>query len=60
MAARDEKQLQQELRQCEDTIQWYQKILENPGVSQSAKDAARDMLRQADRAKQEILSRLQG
>ena len=60
MAARDEKQLQQELRQCEDTIQWYQKILENPGVSQSAKDAARDMLRQAERAKQEILSRLQG
>ena len=41
-------------------IQWYQKILENPGVSQSAKDAARDMLKQAERAKREILSKLQG
>ena len=37
MTARDEKQLQQELQQCEDTIQWYRKILDNPGVSQSAK-----------------------
>ena len=60
MTARDEKQLQQELLQCEDTIQWYQKILSNPGVSQSAKDAAKDMLRQAERAKREILSKLQG
>ena len=60
MATRDEKQLQQELLRCEDTIQWYQKILENPGVSQSAKDAARDMLKQAERAKREILSKLQG
>lgn len=60
MTARDEKQLQQELLQCEDTIQWYRKILDNPGVSQSAKDAARDMLKQAERAKREILSKLQG
>ena len=60
MIARDEKQLQQELLRCEDTIQWYQKILLNPGVSQSAKDAAKDMLRQAERAKREILSKLQG
>ena len=60
MTARDEKQLQQELLQCEDTIQWYQKILSNPGVSQSAKDAAKDMLRQAERAKREIQSKLQG
>ena len=60
MTARDEKQLQQELQQCEDTIQWYRKILANPGVSQSAKDAAKDMLRQAERAKREILSKLQG
>ena len=60
MTARDEKQLQQELQQCEDTIQWYRKILANPGVSQSAKDAARDMLKQAERAKREILSKLQG
>ena len=57
---RDEKQLRQELLRCEDTIQWYQKILDNPGVSQSAKDAARDMLKQAERAKRELLSRLQG
>ena len=60
MTIRDEKQLRQELLQCEDTIQWYQKILDNPGVSQSAKDAARDMLKQAERAKRELLSRLQG
>ena len=60
MATRDEKQLQQELLRCKDTIQWYQKILLNPGVSQSAKDAAKDMLRQAERAKREILSKLQG
>ena len=60
MTTRDEKQLQQELLRCEDTIQWYQKILENPGVSQTAKDAARDMLKQAERAKREILSKLQG
>ena len=52
--------LLQELLRCEDTIQWYQKILLNPGVSQSAKDAAKDMLRQAERAKREILSKLQG
>ena len=60
MTTRDEKQLRQELLRCEDTIQWYQKILDNPGVSQSAKDAARDMLKQAERAKRELLSRLQG
>ena len=60
MTARDEKQLQQELLQCEDTIQWYQKILANPGVSQSAKDAAKEMLKQAERDKREILSKLQG
>lgn len=59
MTTRDEKQLRQELLRCEDTIQWYQKILDNPGVSQSAKDAARDMLKQAERAKRELLSRLQ-
>ena len=60
MTTRDEKQLRQELLRCEDTIQWYQKILDNPGVSQSAKDAARDMLKQAERTKREILSKLQG
>ena len=60
MTTRDEKQLRQELLQCEDTIQWYQKILTNPGVSQSAKDAAKDMLRQAEKARREILSKLQG
>ena len=60
MTTRDEKQLRQELLRCEDTIQWYQKILGNPGVSQSAKDAARDMLKQAERAKRELLSKLQG
>ena len=60
MTTRDEKQLRQELLQCEDTIQWYQKILYNPGVSQSAKDAAKDMLRQAEKARREILSKLQG
>jgi hypothetical protein len=59
MTTRDEKQLRQELLRCEDTIRWYQKILDNPGVSQSAKDAARDMLKQAERAKRELLSRLQ-
>ena len=60
MTTRDEKQLRQELLQCEDTMQWYQKILDNPGVSQSAKDAAKDMLRQAEKARREILSKLQG
>ena len=60
MTIRDEKQLRQELLQCEDTIQWYQKILTNPGVSQSAKDAAKDMLKQAEKARREILSKLQG
>ncbi len=60
MTIRDEKQLRQELLQCEDTMQWYQKILDNPGVSQSAKDAAKDMLRQAEKARREILSKLQG
>lgn len=60
MTTRDEKQLRQELLQCEDTIQWYQKILTNPGVSQSAKDAAKDMLKQAEKARREILSKLQG
>ena len=60
MTTRDEKQLRQELLRCEDTIQWYQKILANPGVSRSAMDAAQDMLKQAERAKREILSKLQG
>ena len=60
MTTRDEKQLRQELLRCEDAIQWYQKILLNPGVSRSAKDAAQDMLKQAERAKREILSGLQG
>ena len=60
MTIRDEKQLRQELLQCEYTMQWYQKILDNPGVSQSAKDAAKDMLRQAEKARREILSKLQG
>ena len=60
MTIRDEKQLRQELLQCEDTMQWYQKILDNPGVSQSAKDAAKDMLLQAEKARREILSKLQG
>ena len=60
MTTRDEKQLRQELLQCEDTMQWYQKILDNPGVSQSAKDAAKDMLRQAEKARREILTKLQG
>ena len=60
MTTSDEKQLRQELLQCEDTIQWYQKILTNPGVSQSAKDAAKDMLKQAEKARREILSKLQG
>ena len=59
MTIRDEKQLLQELLQCEDTIQWYQKILDNPGVSQSARDAAKDMLKQAEKARQGILSKLQ-
>ena len=59
MTTRDEKQLRQELLQCEDTIQWYQKILGNPGVSQSARDAAKDMLKQAEKARQGILSKLQ-
>lgn len=59
MAIRDEKQTQQELQKWDDAIAWYQSILNNPGVSQSAKDAARDMLRQAEKARREILSKLQ-
>ncbi len=59
MAIHDEKQTQQELQKWDDAIEWYQSILNNPGVSQSAKDAARDMLRQAEKARQELLSKLQ-
>ena len=59
MVIHDEKQTQQELQKWDDAIQWYQSILSNPGVSQSAKDAARDMLRQAEKARREILSKLQ-
>ena len=59
MVIHDEKQTQQELQKWDDAIQWYQSILNNPGVSQSAKDAARDMLKQAEKARREILSTLQ-
>ena len=59
MTTRDENQLRQGLQRCDDTIRWYQKILDTPGVSRSAKEAARDMLKQAEKARRELLSRLQ-
>ena len=56
MKNNDEKQRESQLRQFDDTIRWYQAILDNPGVAQSAKDAARDMLKQAEKAKRDFLS----
>lgn len=56
MLNKEESKQDLALRQCDDTIRWYQAIIDNPGASQSAKDAAKDLLKQAERQKQDILS----
>ena len=56
MTNNDVKQIESEIQKCDDTIQWYQAIIDNPGASLSAKDAARDMRRQAQREKRKLLS----